>query len=399
MVVHRDHSMFTDSTYNIPRMETRKLKTRPSRHGQDKPTTMRIAHRLGLSQSTVAHVLNRTPGMKFSEETRSRIMLMADRLGYQALQLRRSIKTPLRHIGIAIGDADERGRTYANHIFNAAARESLAQRYYPVIHSLPTGVGMSDCSVAVKRLIELYETKLADGFIIDKACFHSADVVKLAESGMPIVLVNGSPRQTSAGEELHCVIIDDFIGGRLGTQHLLKLGHRCIGMICRPHWRLPSPYRAYTVGQLLLGHTSMLHEAGLPIKLNLITEADPADKMTAYEAVDRLWKLSPPPTALFIGDDALAIMVIHALNRRGLSVPKDVSVVGYEDWAPAVQLSEPSLTTVQVPLEENGRLAAQMLIQLLESRPISQRQIKLVPQLVVRESSQRGKPNSTFAVF
>jgi LacI family transcriptional regulator len=376
----------THLLYNHPRMATRKLKIQSAAHHRGKPTTMEIARRLGLSQSTVAHVLNRTPGMKFSEETRSRIMSTADRLGYQAVRLSRSIKSPLRHIGIVVGEADERGRTYANHIFNAAAREALAQRYYPVMHSLPTGVGIPDRSAALARVIELYETKLSDGFIIDKACFHSADARQLAESGMPIVLVNGAPQRLDNGREVAGVTIDDFSGGRLGTQHLLELGHRRIAMICRPHWRLPAPYRVYAVGQLLLGYTAMLHEAGSLIDKTLITEADPADKMTAYEAVDRLLDLKSPPTAIFAGDDALAVMVIHALGRHGLNVPRDMSVLVYEDWAPAVQLSEPSLTTVRVPLEENGRLAARMLIQLLEDQP--QPQIKLAPQLVVRESTR-----------
>ncbi|MCC6423805.1 MAG: LacI family DNA-binding transcriptional regulator [Phycisphaerales bacterium] len=349
---------------------------------------MEIARRLGLSQSTVAHVLNQTPGMKFSEQTRGRIMSMADRLDYQAVRLRHSIKSPLRHIGIAVGEADERSRTYTNQIFNAASREALERRYYPVMHSLPTGVGKPDHSAAVARIVELYETRLSDGFILDKACFLSADTRQLAESGIPIVLVHGSPQRLDDGREVPAVTIDDFRGGRLGTEHLLELGHRRIAMICRPYWRLPSPFRVYAVGQLLLGYTAALHEAGLTVDPGLIADADPADKQTVYEAVNRLMALKQPPTAIFAGDDALAVMAIHALNRRGLGVPWDVSVMGYEDWAPAVQLSEPALTTVHVPLEENGRQAAAMLIQLLEKSPLAQMQLKLDPSLIVRESTQ-----------
>jgi LacI family transcriptional regulator len=368
-------------------MPARNGKKRSSGRGRNKVTTMEIARRLELSQSTVAHVLNRTPGMKFSQETRSRILSTAEQLGYQAERLSRSIKSPLRHIGIAVGEADERGRTYANQIFQSAAKAALAQKYYPVMHSLPTGVGRPDRSAAKARLIELFETKLSDGFIIDKACFHTVDAIELAERGVPIVLVNGSPPKTPAGDEVPSVIIDDFFGARLATEHLLGLGHRRIGMICRPYWRLPSPFRVYAITQLLLGHTATLCEAGLPTQRRLIHDADPADKTTVYEAVDHLLRLKDPPTALFAGDDALAVMAIHALTRRGLRVPQDVSVIGYEDWSPAVQLSEPALTSIHVPLEENGELATQMLIQQLEFQPLPQRQIKLSPHLVVREST------------
>ena len=351
-----------------------------------------IARRASVSPTTVAHVLNDTPGAQVAEKTRKKVRTVAEKLGYQKSLLSRSIKNPLRHLGIAVaGDQAEPSDTFD--IFEGIRAEALGENYFPVIQPMPTRQGRAICSQAVERMVELHGAKLIDGFIIDKESFPTASIVMLCDQGVHVVTVNGSPAVAdSRGRPIPSVVVDTRSAGRLATKHLLDLGHERIGLVRRPYLRYKPRFRPYQVAQHAEGYRQALREAHVPIDEALIADGDRQDRQRTYGAVAALMTHARP-TALVVGDDVMALMVMQKLKLLNLRVPADVSVVGYGDWALPVRLAEPELTTVAAPLRKNGRLAARMLIDLLENGDAPQRQVSLQPRLVVRQSTAPASRN------
>jgi LacI family transcriptional regulator len=159
-----------------------------------------------------------------------------------------------------------------------------------------------------------------------------------------------------------------------------------------PSWPgdAPAP-NLYRIADVLRGCRDALIQAGNPLPEHRVARGDETDASRTFAAVRSLMDAADPPTALFVADDAMAIMAIHALARAGLRVPQDVSVVGYGDWPAIVPLADPPLTTVRVPVRESGRRAARLLMDMLEHRADPQ-QITLQPELVVRESTLEPSP-------
>jgi LacI family transcriptional regulator len=181
-------------------------------------------------------------------------------------------------------------------------------------------------------------------------------------------------------------VVDDLAGGRLATQHLLDLGHRRIGFV---------RYTAFTAisGLRLNGYRQSLEAAGVSFDPALLIECD--DSYAAgCEAMERLLALAGPPTAVFTHHDVLALGAMHAVQRRGLACPGNISIVGYDDTASSAYFNPP-LTTVRLPTDEIGREAASLILDLAhrarEALP-PQRTTTLPVQLIVRGSTARPAP-------
>jgi DNA-binding LacI/PurR family transcriptional regulator len=349
--------------------------------------TMRdIARQVGVSPTTVAHALNHTPDAQVAKLTRERIWQAAKELGYQQSLLRRSIKDPLRHLGIAVGRAGQDDEADTAAIFAGIREVALARGYIPILHAMPISIGQEDCSAAVEKISELHQVKLLDGVVVDKQCFANVSITELHTRGIPVVVVNGSfEAVTAQGEPIPGMVYDNYLGGRLAVEHLLGLGHRRIALLTRPFFRYSVPFRPMLIRRLLAGYRETLAAAGLAPDDTLFADASPHDRASVAAAIARL--LPARPTAIFVGDDALAVMAMNALRDRGLQVPRDISVVGYGDHDLPVRLAAPELTTVRTDLHENGRRAAAMLIDLMEGRALPAPQILLPPELVVRHST------------
>jgi DNA-binding LacI/PurR family transcriptional regulator len=359
-----------------------------------KATMREIARRVGVSPTTVAHVLNDTPGAQVAEKTRRKVLQAAERIGYQKSLLARSIKSPLRQLGVAVSavEREQPQQTDAWELFEGIRSEACQRSYSPVIQPMPTRLGQTDSTEAVERMAELHRAKLVDGFIIDKQAFTTTSISDLYSKRIPLVMVNGSPVvEGPDGNLVPAVVVDNSEGGRLAIQHLLELGHERIGVITRPFRRFKVCYRPYPVGQLIEGCRKAASEAGLPMRALTILDGDPFDRGRTHRAVDKLLSQDPRPTALFVGDDAMAVLAMQRLAFAGLRVPWDVSVIGYGDWALPVRLSEPALTTIRTPLRENGRIAAMTLIRLVEAGTAEPVQAFLTPELIIRKSTARRR--------
>jgi LacI family transcriptional regulator len=210
------------------------------------------------------------------------------------------------------------------------------------------------------------------------ASSSSLDTVLLDELrllGVPLVVVDpaGSPALDAP-----TIGAANWSGGLAATEHLLSLGHRRIGLIAGPPRLLCSRAR-------LDGYRAALEGAGLTLDEALVVPGD-FHAESGFAGCEKLLDLPEPPTAVFAASDQMALGAIEALRRRGLRVPEDMSVVGFDDL-PEVRWSAPPLTTVRQPLADMGKLAARTVLELArDERPDSPR-VELGTELVVRSST------------
>jgi LacI family transcriptional regulator len=167
-------------------------------------------------------------------------------------------------------------------------------------------------------------------------------------------------------------------GAKVATEHLLALGHRRIGAIAgAPGW--------YATEERVLGFRAALAAAGILLDPQLVVYSD-WRMPRGIEAAEQLLALPDPPTAIFGFNDNVAIGALHAARKRGLSVPDDLSVVGFDDTELAVIVT-PQLTSVRQPLAEMGRMGVSLLIRILEGQRVDALRVELATKLVVREST------------
>jgi len=351
-----------------------------------------IASLAGVSRSTVSFVLNDDLHIAIPEQTRERVKKIAQDVGYQTAALERAIRNPLRHIGFAEAEPQRVESTMFSDLVQGVREQAYERQYTMLFEAVPTIRNLEDWKPTFERLMYLYKSRLVEGLIIDQQQMLMRSRVELVKQGVPVVMVNGGPVVDDSLKTLphFSVCFDDAAGARAAITHLLELGHRRIAHIRRP---VPSPYTSFPISALQNTYRSTLLDAGIVPNATWQLEGDPLNRDSTEHAIDTLFNQAPAPTAIFAGDDLIAIMAMNALRRRGLRVPEDVSVVGYGNWRQAVIVAEPRLTTVNVPLRENGRLAANMLLDLIEGNPPKSQHVALEPQLVVRESTARASNN------
>ena len=203
----------------------------------------------------------------------------------------------------------------------------------------------------------------------------SDELVALQARGFPFVVVD--PR-TPPPRDVAAVSAAHFAGARSLTHHLVQLGHRRIGVVAGPRNWLAGEAR-------LAGHTAALAAAGVLPDPALARLGEPTTQH-GYRAADELLDLPDPPTALVCFNDKTAVGALAAASARGLTVPADLSIAGFDDIDLA-QSTNPQLTTVRQPLEEMGRMAVSLLIRLLDGHRVDALHVELATELVVRGST------------
>jgi DNA-binding LacI/PurR family transcriptional regulator len=178
--------------------------------------------------------------------------------------------------------------------------------------------------------------------------------------------------------------LDDRYGARLAVEHLVKLGHRRIGLINGPNDWNSSIER-------MAGYKDVLAEYGIAFDPALVEEGT-WEVQSGYPAVKKFLAMPDRPTAIFAANDLMALGAIYAIQEAGLNVPEDMAVVGYDDREIA-SLSKPTITTVCPPSFEMGKLTAQLMLNRLESEVEMQDPIRVQGKLIIRESCGAGKGN------
>lgn len=213
------------------------------------------------------------------------------------------------------------------------------------------------------------------GALVVTSRLTAADQRRLGRSRMPVVVIDPVDMP---GQDVPSVGATNWAGGMAATEHLIALGHRRIAVIGGPEPYLCSRAR-------IDGWRAALDRAGLPVDPELVRHGN-FRHQGGYDRACELLELPDPPTAIFAGSDEQAFGVIEAARVKGLTVPGDLSVVGFDDL-PMARWSSPPLTTVRQPLADMGRMAGQMLHELITGAPLSTRRIELATHLVPRSST------------
>jgi DNA-binding LacI/PurR family transcriptional regulator len=320
-----------------------------------------VAAKAGVSISTVSLALNAPDRVKPS--TRERVHASIDQLGFQPKT--DAVARARRGIGrigvVAPFSSHPSFARRLNGVFSAARGRSMEIVVY------------DEASAADSMLYSLPVTQRVDGMIVMGLPFSDDIAERLAGQRMETVLVELQRPGFSS------VAADDERGGRMVAEHLLACGHErlaFIGQRQRVTYASPSERR-------LRGFTAAIeaHHGSLPEERIRRVEHSPA---AAYVATQELLDARDPPTAIFAHDDALAGGVVRGARDRGVRVPVDLAVVGFDDGELAEALS---LTTVRQPFEESGTIATQTLMAQLADPSLPARHISLELRLVRRETS------------
>lgn len=337
-------------------------------------TIFDVAERAGVSYSTVSRVVNDYAHVK--PATRTKVQTAMDELGYVANLKARSLAGGRSQIiGILTYDLDT---TYNVEVVRGIDEE-VSSCDYDMILSTTHHRRQKEANHVAKLA-----QGLVDGLLIVLPSNLDAYVATLKKQGFPFVLIDheGMPDEGSGS-----VQATNDQGGYDAVRHLLDLGHRRIGIVTGPFSELTAVSSA--VGRLA-GYRDALRDAGVAYDPDLVYEGD-----FLYESgrngAQRLLTLAHPPTAIFACSDETAFGVMAGARLRGLDVPGDLSVIGFDD-IPEAAYRNPALTTIRQPLREMGRLAARMLIEYLEGKegePLTR--IELPTNLVIRATTASPK--------
>lgn len=329
-------------------------------------TLKALARLAGVHPSTVARVLNGDPQQRVSEDVRERIIALAEEHGYRPNRLARALRLKRSHvIGTLIPDI-------ANPFFAMLFRgieDALAPRDFSVILA-----NTDDDPAREQRSLDMLRGRQVDGLILATARRQDAAIAALAAEGFPFVMVNRHTDLLQAS----AVIPDDYNGAIAAVDHLVALGHRRIAHIAGPDGISTGHKRR-------LGYAEALQRHALPIDPALIATGSYREA-GGYEAMRALLALPQPPTAIFAVNDLAAAGALRALREAGLRVPRDISIVGFNDLSLVAQTT-PRLTTLHVPLHAMGVAAAESLLSALGGRTTSPQLMALPVELVCREST------------
>jgi LacI family transcriptional regulator len=306
------------------------------------PSQRDVAELAGVSRTTVSLVLNDTPDVKLSDATRRKVWAAAEELGFRPNMAARNLRSARSDV-LGLITNEIATTPYAVAIIKGAQDAAFRHGKILLVIDVDGDATMTDEAVA----------KLA-GWRIEGLVFatdyHREVGPPPGIPDTPVVLVNCM----TAGTALPCIVPDERQGGRLATQTLIEAGHRRIGLVNGPQGFPASAGR-------LDGYLDAHRAAGLPVDDRLIRSGD-WWQQSGLDAADALLDLDDPPTALFCANDWMAMGAYDAVKERGLRIPEDVSVVGFDNRVEIAAHLRPALSTVALPYREMGRRAVEHLL-------------------------------------
>lgn len=372
-----------------------------------RPTMTDVAKASGVSQSTVSMVLNQATGARLSAETRARVLQAAVALGYRLPHrapplpaLATSLQQPTLAADGGALTATLTATKIATHAQSPAAHglrapgiigylvDEISTSPHPVVSvdgardaawqqglALQVMVTRNNAEQQAMALASLRANPELRGVIY--STIFTREVTPPAElRDIPTVLLNCHEPTRS----WPAVVPAEVSGGQLATEHLLRCGHRRIGLINGEPWMQAAQDR-------LKGYRRALATADLPYDPALVVSGDWMSG-TGFDGAMTLMRRPQPPTALFCANDLMALGAIEAVKQLGLQVPADVSVLGYDDQEIS-RHTHPPLTTVVLPNYELGQVAVEMLLRLVDGHPPKRWLTKVDGPLVERESVAR----------
>ena len=333
-----------------------------------RPTLADVAREVGVSAKTVSRVLNEDGPA--SARTREQVLAAVARLGFQPNLMARNIRVggPDTTIGLVIPDL-------ANPFFGAVARaieDTVGERGLTLL------MGSSADDPGRERALtdKFLARRVSILMIVPSVGADHSALKSHRAAGLPVVFLD----RPGVGLSTDSIVSSNRAGTHEGVAHLIAHGHRRIGFIG------DLPVKLYTRRERLAGYRTALQEAGLAYDRSLVTNAH--DQPAAATATAQLLALSDPPTALFAGNNMVALGMVAELAR---SKRKDVAVVAFDD-VPLAEALEPALTVVAQDPEEIGRAAAGTALARLDGDRSRARTITVPTRLIVRGSGERAAP-------
>ncbi len=351
---------------NISGMARRKTSPPAKPRGEKPRQTMslkRLAEHLGLSPATVSIVINRTPmSDTIPEDTKRRINDAVRKFNYRPNILARSLRQQRTYsVGVLLPELSD---GYSALVLSGI-EDYLLQNKYVLL-----AAGHRHKDDLIHEYPKLFFDRAVEGLI-------TIDTLYDQDLPFPVVAVSGHNRR----EGVTNIELNHDRASELAITHLLELGHRDIAFIKGQSFSSDTDVRWDSIRR-------MARKLGVPIRPEMTAqlEGDSPSPEVGYAATAQLLSKGAPFTAIFSFNDVSAIGAIRALHDAGLHVPRDVSIVGFDDIYGAA-FHNPALTTIRQPLLKMGLLAAETLLQRISKSDDTLANIQVEPELVVRESS------------
>jgi DNA-binding LacI/PurR family transcriptional regulator len=324
----------------------------------------KLADYLGLSPATVSLVINRSAvADSIPEETKERIFAAARKFNYRPNFFARSLRTQRSFtIGVMVPEVSE---GYAALVLSGIEDHLLQEGYFYFVASHRHRTDLID------EYPQLFLARSVEGLIaVDTPWHHNLPVPVVTVSGHNIV------------KGVTNIVLDHERAAEIALEHLVELKHRKIAFMKGQEFSSDTEVRWNAIAE-------MARRLQLPVcpKLTVQLEGDSSSPQLGYQVTRRLLASREPFTALFAFNDISAMGAILALREAGLQVPRDVSVVGFDDIQSAA-FQNPRLTTVRQPLRQMGKIAAETLLRRIRKpADLNTKQITVEPELVVRDTT------------
>ncbi|WP_410599599.1 LacI family DNA-binding transcriptional regulator [Amycolatopsis sp. lyj-90] len=324
-------------------------------------TSHDVARLAGVSQATVSRALRGDP--RVTSTTLDRVRQAAQALNYVPSEAGRSLSTSSsRRIGVVISDLTN---PFYPHLVGPLHDELERLDYRMMLFTERT-----ESAIATQRLLD----RSIDGVVLATATLDSALPDELGRRSLPFVFLNREADNVPADS----AVVDNRKGGGLVAENLVRLGHRDVAMI-------GGPQDTSTGRDRELGFRLGLAEAGVALPEQYIRRG-PFDFGTGYEALAALWELRPRPTAVFCGNDVIAIGALNAALRHGIRIPEELTLIGFDD-IPMAGWESFDLTTVRHDLHEMARTSARLLAERIDNPGLAPRKEVFTPEIVFRGTS------------
>jgi LacI family transcriptional regulator len=328
-------------------------------------TIREVAEAAGVSQATASRALGGYGSV--SSAAAARVLEAAEKLGYRTNRVAQALRSgQMRTVGFIPGDLE-------NPFFAKIARhlgDALESEGYVLLVS-----SSAESAERERKIIDTFLAHMLSGVVIAPTAQQSAPHLdRLVSDGVPLVLVD----RLVGGVRADSVTTNNEEAGRQAVAHLIECGHRRIAIVS-DNLQITSTSERFT------GYQRALSDAGLPLDPRLLGVGD-SSRESARTVAARLLAMPDRPTAVFTTDNFMTEGVLQAIREAGLSVPTDVSLVGFDDF-PETSFIDPAITVVAQPIAEMGEEAARLLLARLRGDRSAPHRVNLVAELIVRNST------------
>jgi len=332
------------------------------------PSIKYIAKLARVSHSTVSRALQNSPLV--NAETAETIRRIARESGYRASAVARGLVTKrTQTIGLVVTTVAD---PFASEVVSGL-EQAANDHGYAVFLAESNGEPERE-----KKVVQALAERRVDGIVVTSSRVGALYLPLLSEMMVPIVLVNNQ----HPGAFVHSVMIGNVDGSKAAAGHLAGLGHRRIAY-------LGDQFGYQSDTERFEGYREALDTAGIPFLPELVVHGD-GKPPEAMKAMDTLLALPERPTAVCCYNDMSALGAMRSIRLKGLRVPEDISVVGFDDLFLA-SYTQPPLTTVRQPMRRMGQLAMESLFKLMSGTE-SEIRIRVDAELIVRESTGARSP-------